>query len=126
MMILEILQPKLINQIKAINTKGEVVDKSHDSSQPILYDGKLQIYGSNIFASDKNLCRYSYSAFYIKNSKNDFGIMPIDFDRINIFNIGSIPEKMVEDFRFVGKDWPEFQNYLKTLQSKVVEKSFQK
>ena len=52
--------------LKAINTKGEVVDKSHDSSQPILYDGKLQIYGSNIFASDKNLCRYSYSAFYIK------------------------------------------------------------
>ena len=52
--------------------------------------------------------------------------MPIDFDRINIFNIGSIPEKMVEAFRFVGKDCPEFQNYLKTLQSKVVEKSFQK
>lgn len=112
--------------LKAINTKGEVVDKSRDSFQPILYDGKLQIYGSNIFACDKNLCRYSYSAFYIKNSKDDFGIMPIDFDRINIFNIGSIPEKMVEAFRFVGKDCPEFQNYLKTLQSKVVEKSFQK
>ncbi|MFC6268787.1 hypothetical protein [Frigoriflavimonas asaccharolytica] len=115
--------------LKAINTKGELVDKSRDSFQPILYDGKLQIYGSNIFACEgngKSLCRYAYSVFYIKNSKEQYGIMPVDFDRINLFNLGSIPEKMVEAFKYVGKDCPEFQQYLKVFEGKVVEKSYQK
>lgn len=115
--------------LKAINSNGELVDKTKRSFQPLLYDGKIQIFGSNIFMCQGNIkshCTYVYSTFYIRNSKDDFAIMPVDYDRINLFNFGSAEEKMIGAFRVVGKNCESFNQYLSFLEKKLGEKEFRK
>jgi len=115
--------------LKAINSNGELVDKRKRSFQPLLYDGKIQIFGSNMFMCQGNLkaaCTYVYSMFYIRNSKDDFAIMPVDYDRINLFNFGSAEEKMIGAFRIVGKNCENFNQYLSFLEKKLEDKEFRK
>ncbi len=113
-------------QLKAVNIKGEIVDKAYDSWQPLLYDGKIKIYGSTSYNCTNNACSYANTRIYIRNAKDDFAIMPIDYDRLNLFNMGKVDEKMVEAFRMVGGGCADFNIYLETLQNKLRDREFRK
>lgn len=111
--------------MKYIDKDGKVNDKRKRSFQPLLYDGKIQIYGSNMKACSTASCNYIYSQLYIRNAKDDFAVMPVDYDKLGLF-AGSLYEKMVEAFRYAGRDCPEFQKYMDTFEAKVQDKEFKK
>lgn len=111
--------------MKYIDKDGKVNDKRKRSFQPLLYDGKIQIYGSNMKACSTASCNYIYSQLYIRNAKDDFAVMPVDYDKMGLF-AGSLYEKMVEAFRYAGRNCPEFQKYMDTFEAKVQDKEFKK
>lgn len=110
----------------AVDKNGDVTKKTKKSFQPLLYDGKIQIFGSNINICTNSICYYAYSEFYIKNTKDDFAVMPVDYDRINLLNIFSISDKLVEAFRYTGRNCPDFQKYMDIFEAKIKDKSFRK
>lgn len=123
-------QDDVINSIERLDMKyvdknGEVSDKKKRSFQPLLYDGKIQIYGSNMKVCTRSICNYAYSQLYIRNAKDDFALMPVDYDKLGLF-AGSLYDKMAEAFKYVGRDCPEFQKYMKSLETKLEDKTFRK
>ncbi len=114
--------------MKAVNENGKISEKSMVSWQPLLYDGKIKIYGSNSFmcASDGNQCTYSLSKFYMKNAKDDYAVMPIDYDRLNLLNIWKADERFIEAFKLVGKNCENFNNYVDTVYGQFQDKAFRK
>lgn len=113
-------------KLKAVNDKGVVDDKAYNSWQPLLYDGKIKIYGSNLYSCSGSICTFVFSKFYHRNERDDFAVMPIDFDRLNLLNLCKMDEKRVEAFRLVGKGGPEFNKYLDGFYAKLQKKSFRK
>lgn len=111
--------------MKYINKDGKVNDKRKRSFQPLLYDGKIQIYGSNMKMCSTVSCNYVYSQLYIRNAKDEFAVMPVDYDKLGLF-AGSLYEKMVEAFRYAGRDCQEFQKYMDTFEAKIQDKEFKK
>lgn len=111
--------------MKYVDKDGHVSDKKKRSFQPLLYDGKIQIYGSNLKMCSTAICNYAYSQLYIRNAKDDFAVMPVDYDKLGLF-AGSLYEKMVEAFRYAGRDCPEFQKYMDTFEAKLEDKDFKK
>ncbi len=111
--------------MKYVDKDGKVNDKKKRSFQPLLYDGKIQIYGSNMKMCSTTVCNYVYSQLYIRNAKDDFAVMPVDYDKLGLF-AGSLYEKMVEAFRYAGRDCPEFQKYMDTFEAKIQDKDFKK
>lgn len=57
--------------------------------------------------------------------KYDFAVMPVDYDKFCLF-AGSLYEKIVETFRYAGRDCPEFQKYMDTFEAKLQDKDFKK
>lgn len=112
--------------MRYVNKDGKISDKKKRSFQPLLYDGKIQIFGSNLKICTGAACNYVYSKFYIKNAKDDFAVMPVDYDKLSIFNFGSMYDKMVEAFKYAGRNCPEFQKYMDDFQAKLQDKDFKK
>ncbi|MPS64583.1 hypothetical protein [Chryseobacterium sp.] len=112
--------------MKYVDKNGEVTDKKKRSFQPLLYDGKIQIFGSNLKVCSGAACNYVYSKFYLKNAKDDFAVMPVDYDKLSLFNVGSMYDKMVEAFKYAGRDCPEFQKYMESFRAKLEDKEFKK
>lgn len=111
--------------MKYVDKDGEVTDKKKRAFQPLLYDGKIQIFGSNLKVCRGAICNYVYSKFYIKNVKDDFAVMPVDYDKMGLF-AGSLYDKMVEAFKYAGRNCPEFQKYMDNFQAKLEDKNFKK
>lgn len=112
--------------MKYVDKNGKVEDKRKRSFQPLLYDGKIQIFGSNIDICTNSICNYAYSEFYIRNAKDDFALMPVDYDKMSLFSIGSMYDRMVQSFRYAGRNCPDFQKYMDVFEAKLEEKSFRK
>ena len=113
--------------MKFVNKKGVANDKNNRSFQPLIYDGKIQIFGSNIQICVQNsACNYAYSALYLRNKKDDFAIMPIDYDKLSLLNVFSVYDKLVEALRYAGRDCQEFQKYMNLFEAKIKDKSFRK
>lgn len=111
--------------MKYIDKNGEVNDKKKRSFEPLLYDGKIKIYGSNLKVCTATTCNYVYSKLYIRNAKDDFAVMPVDYDKLGLF-AGSLYDKMAEAFKYAGRDCPEFQKYMTSLEVKFEDKAFKK
>ncbi|MBD8081704.1 hypothetical protein [Chryseobacterium caseinilyticum] len=111
--------------MKYIDKNGQVSDKKKRSFQPMLYDGKLQIFGSNLTICTGAACNYVYSKIYIKNAKDDFAVMPVDYDKMGLF-AGSLYDKMAEAFKYAGRDCPEFLKYMEQFDAKLEDKEFKK
>ena len=111
--------------MKYIDKNGVVTDKKKRSFQPLLYDGKIQIFGSNLTICTGAACNYVYSKIYIKNAKDDFAVMPVDYDKMGLF-AGSLYDKMVEALKYAGRNCPEFQKYMDDFKVKLDDKNFKK
>lgn len=111
--------------MKYVDKNGDVSDKRKRSFQPLLYDGKIQIYGSNLKMCSGRICNYVLSKLYIKNVKDDFAVMPVDYDKMGLF-AGSLYDKMAEAFKYAGRDCPEFQKYMDAFEAKLNDKDFKK
>lgn len=115
-------------KMKTVDSDGKISDKSHVSWQPLLYDGKIKIYGSNSYmcAQDGNQCSYAVSEFFLRNSQDDYAVMPVDYDRLNLLNFWKADERMIESFKLVGKNCANFNSYVDTVYQKFQDKNFRK
>lgn len=116
--------------IKNIDKKGVITDKSYDAIVPILFEGKkANVYGydylicKNSISSD---CRYFMTVIYIKNNNSDYAVMPMDIDQISAFQMGNLKEKIIYSFKYIGSDCPGFIEYLDDLDIKIHDRKLKK
>ncbi|ASK28987.1 hypothetical protein CEY12_02190 [Chryseobacterium sp. T16E-39] len=113
--------------IKKVSKDNQISDKNYTAILPILYDGKIDIYGYEYIVCGNGMgCMYAGTIMYIKNDKSDFAIMPVDVDEVSIFNMGSLDEKFINAFKYAGGDCPEFVKYLDDLYVKLQNRDFRK
>lgn len=102
--------------------------KNYDAFLPILYEGKINIYGYDYFicVNGSSGCSYNTTMLYIKNQADAIAYMPIDYDRIGQFAWGSISKRFIAAFREVGKNCNNFQKYIDEIELLVKENGFVK
>lgn len=115
--------------IKEVNRNGVVSDKNYDAILPILYEGKMNIYGYNYLICKNSIssdCRYFTTVIYVKNNKSDFAVMPVDIDKISGFNSGGMDDKFIQAFKYAGSDCAEFSKYIDDLNKQLKNSDFKK
>ncbi len=116
-------------KLKAINSKMEVLDLNRVILAPVRREGKINLYAIELRTCEKlpypsvRECQTSVIS-YIRNPNDEFAFIPL-YD-VNLFNLGSIANKMLESFRHVSQDCPEFQTYLNDYQKNLQDKEFRK
>lgn len=102
--------------------------KNYDAFLPILYEGKINIYGYDYFicVNGSSGCSYNTTMLYIKNQADAIAYMPIDYDRIGQFAWGSISKRFIAAFREVGRNCNNFQKYIDEIELLVKENGFVK
>lgn len=112
-------------KLKTINTKMEVVDLEREVLVPLYREGKINLYAVSVSICSPN-CNQGPVIAYIKKPKDEFAFIPIDINRLNLFNLGSVEDKIIESFRQVSEDCPEFLQYLDDWKKNAKDKEFRK
>lgn len=112
-------------KLKTVNVKGELVDVNKTVVLPLEQEGKFNLYGINLaFIQNKRYVSALYLP-YIKKPNDEYGIILIDINRINFFNLGKIDDKIKAGLLAVSNDCLIFQkdidNQMKILEKDVVE-----
>ena len=98
---------------KTIDKKGNLSEKATAQFEYLMYDGKIKLYGSNVFICEGGGgCRYSYTSFYIMKSTGPFPVLAIKPRAAISFKVGSSLENTVDAFRIVGGKCAPFNEYL--------------
>jgi hypothetical protein len=114
-------------KIKTINSKNEVIDLDKEVMIPLYKEDKINLYGLRAYnCLNGNNCEMMFVIAYIKNINQEFAYIPMDFNRINLFNLGSIDDKFIKSFEEAGKDCPEFLAYLDDKKESFGNKDFRK
>jgi len=93
--------------IKTANAKGEIVDTKKSAWLPFIKKDKIDILGYNYFQkSPGTLSELLFTPVYLHRNNEDFVIVPIDFNGINLFSFGKIDEKFMGAITEVFKDCP--------------------
>ena len=98
-------------KLKTINSSLEVVNLEREAMIPIITENKINLYGLKVNECSYG-CRPLFVIAYIKKPNDEFAFIPLDFNRINIFNLGTANDKFFKAFEEVGKDCPEFMEYM--------------
>lgn len=112
-------------KLKTVNVKGELIDVEKTVVLPLEQEGKFNLYGINLSFTQNN--RYTNSMYlpYIKKPNDEYGIILIDINRINLFNLGKIDDKIKTGLLAISNDCPNYQkdidNEMKTFENEVVE-----
>ena len=112
-------------KLKTINSDMQIVDLNRKVLIPLSREGKINLYSIQVEICSPN-CIPGPVIAYIKKPGDEFAYIPIDINRLNIFNIGSLEGKMLESFRQVSKNCPEFLKYLDDWERKSGDKEFRK
>ncbi|MCF1193902.1 hypothetical protein [Mangrovimonas futianensis] len=114
-------------KVKTINSNMEVVDLNREVMIPLLREGDINLYGIKVYNCGSGMgCEMAYVLAYIKNENQEHAYIPIDFNRINLFNLGKIGDKFLKSFEMAGSDCPAFLEYLEEQKVLFDDKSFQK
>ena len=112
-------------KLKTVNVKGELIDVEKTVVLPLEQEGKFNLYGINLSFTQNN--RYTNSMYlpYIKKPNDEYGIILIDINRINLFNLGKIDDKIKTGLLAISNDCPNYQkdidSEMKTFENEVVE-----
>lgn len=110
----KLIKYKLLS-LKTVNVKGEIVDLDTKAWLPLYSSDRVNIFAYTILVN-KN---YFWTPVYLNKEDEDFAISPIDINRINVFNIGKIDDKIIVALKEVFKDCP---NYVKIINEDPVKK----
>ncbi|WEK68691.1 MAG: hypothetical protein P0Y62_12610 [Candidatus Chryseobacterium colombiense] len=119
-------------KVKTLDKKGNLSDDTADTFEFLLYDGKIKLYGSNVFECiGLYACYYTHSNFYIKKSDDSFAVLAVKTKSQFNSKMGSSIANIVDAFRVIGKDCSSFNQYLDTfdkemMQDKQLDKTLQK
>lgn len=114
-------------RLKTINSKNEVVDLNREIMIPLIREDEINLYGLRVYnCMNGNNCEMMYVIAYIKNKNQDYAYIPIDFNRINLFNIGKLDDKFLKSFEETGSDCAEFLTFIdekrKSFENKTLKK----
>lgn len=87
----------------------------------MLYDGKLKIYGNNVFRCENFACFYKNSEFFIKNPDDQFAYVATGTKSQLSFSAGASLTPMVEAFRAAGGKCTSFNEYLSSFDRTVMK-----
>ncbi len=95
--------------VKTVNGKGELIDFKQKVWLPVIRKDKINILGYEYYEqSGGRPADLMFIPVYLRNPKEDFAIVPIDFNRINLFNFGKLDDKFKVAIDAVFKDCPAF------------------
>lgn len=114
-------------KLKTINSKLEVVDLQREIMAPLIKEGKINIYGLKAYeCTPRYGCSLMWVLTYIKKPNDEYAYIPVDYNRLNIFNLGKIDDKFFRAFEEAGKDCPEFLSYTAEKKAKFSDKAYRK
>lgn len=93
--------------LKTINTKNQLVDLEKEVFLPLIQKSKIDLYGLKVTEAGKD--ELITVLAYIKKPDDNFAVIPIDMNRLNIFNVWSIEERFVHGFKSITQDCAAFQ-----------------
>ncbi|MFA7446110.1 MAG: hypothetical protein WCY89_09200 [Flavobacteriaceae bacterium] len=111
--------------LKTINSKSEVVDLKREVMVPLLREGSINLYGLQVYECSGG-CIMLWILAYIKHPDSEYAYIPIDYNGLNLFNVGKLQEKIFRSFEEVGKDCEDFANYMKELSQTKMSKDEKK
>ncbi len=112
-------------KLKTLNSKLEIIDLEREVMAPLIKKGKINLYAYRVYKvlGKKNLM---YIVAYVRKPNDKYALIPLDINRLNIFNIGNIEEKFIRAYEEVGKDCPKFLEYLNYQKKMFDDKNFRK
>ncbi len=95
--------------LKTVNSAGEIVDLNKKIWLPLIKKDNISLYGYSYFLTQPNGsgAQYICTPVYLKGANQDFAIPPIDYNRVNLFNLGKIDDKFKIAVKEIFKDCPE-------------------
>lgn len=99
-------------KLKTINSKNEVVDVQKTVVLPLEQEGKVNLYGITVTFFQNNKYVSSLYLPYIRKPDDEYGYILIDLNRINLFNLGKIDDKLEKALFEVTKDCHAFSDTL--------------
>lgn len=99
-------------KIKQVTKNGKLSSDTNEEFEYLLYDGKIKLYGSNVFFCESMHCYYTHSNFYIKKSSDPYAVLAVKPKGQMSFKLGSSIENTVDAFRMVGGKCSAFNEYL--------------
>lgn len=112
-------------KLKTVNSNLEIIDLEREIMAPLVRKDKINFYAINVYKGDK-LSGLSFVLNYIRKPEDQFALIPIDINRINLFNLGSVDDKYIRAFEEVGKDCPKFLEYLNYQKKLFDDKNYRK
>lgn len=124
----EIKQIREKIKVKTVDKRGNLSNDTEDIFEFLLYDGKIKLYGSNVFECiDLTNCYYTHSNFYIKKNDDSYAVLAVKPKSQFNTKIGSSIENIVKAFKVVGGNCNSFSQYLDVFQKEIMEdKGFDK
>ncbi|CAA7389600.1 hypothetical protein [Chryseobacterium fistulae] len=113
-------------KLKTVNSKYEIIDLNKTVMLPLFKGGKINLYGFFIGNTPEHVTSSSLFIPYLKKNNDEYAYIPLDINRINIFNLGSIKGKYKKAFEEVTKDCPVFQKELEQYINHLNEKKKRK
>ncbi|RKS22004.1 hypothetical protein CLV94_2641 [Flavobacterium endophyticum] len=98
-------------KLKTINSKLELVDLKREIMAPLIKEGKINVYGLRVYECSPG-CTLMWILTYVKKPNDEFAFVPVDYNRVNLLNLGKIDDKFFRAFEEVGKDCSEFLSYV--------------
>lgn len=114
-------------KILELDSKMNLVHKNYVAMLPILYEGKINIYGYDhylCYNKNESSCSYNTTLLYLKRENDPYAIMPFDLDRVGILNFREVDERFVAGFRQAGGKCTHFSQYLDQLYKKLDTEGF--
>ncbi len=100
-------------RVKTVDKNGNLSKDTDDSFEYLMYDGKIRLYGSNVYTCESSApCYYTHSNFYIQKSGEPYAVLAVKPKSQFSFKVGSSIENIVDAFRAVGGTCPSFNEYL--------------
>jgi hypothetical protein len=99
-------------QVKQVTNNFKLSAETDEEFEFLLHDGKIQLYGSNVFRCENMSCYYTHSNFYLKKSADPYAVLAVKPKGQMSFKLGSSIENTVDAFRMVGGKCSAFNEYL--------------
>jgi hypothetical protein len=115
-------------KLKTVNSKLEIIDIKYEVMIPLLEEGKINIYGTKVYecSTKPDVCNLSWILIYVKKPTDEFAYIPIDINKITLFNFWKTDDKLFRIWEEIGKDCPDFLEYLANYKIKYDTKEFKK
>ncbi|KIC63837.1 hypothetical protein [Chryseobacterium taiwanense] len=114
-------------KILELDSKMNLVHKNYVAMLPILYEGKINIYGYDhylCYNQNESSCSYNTTLLYLKKENDPYAIMPFDLDRVGILNFREVDDRFIAGFRQAGGKCSNFSQYLDQLYKKLDTEGF--